>query len=127
MKKTLLIVDDSSDVTLTIKSSLDEDNGDYKVVIAESGEECLELLKKNFIPDAILLDIMLPGIDGLETYEKIRGNDKFSKVPVIFLTARTDQFIIEQGKFLGDDFIEKPFEIEDVKIRIERAIDRLNS
>jgi DNA-binding response OmpR family regulator len=124
MKKTLLVVDDSPDVTLTIKGLLEEETEEYEVIIAESGEDCLELLNKDFNPDAILLDIMLPGIDGLETYEKIRENDKWSNIPIIFLTARTDQFTVGQGRFLGDDFIEKPFEIDDVKIRIERAIER---
>ncbi len=124
MKKTLLVVDDSPDITLTIKGLLEEESGDYEVIVAESGEECLEILGKDFTPDAILLDIMLPGIDGLETYEKIRENDKWSNIPILFLTARTDQFTVGQGRFLGDDFIEKPFEIDDVKIRIERAIER---
>jgi DNA-binding response OmpR family regulator len=127
MKKTLLVVDDSPDVTTVIKSLLEQESGDYNVVIAESGEECLDLLKNNFLPDAILLDIMLPGIDGLETFELIRENDNWSKIPILFLTARTDQFTTGQGRFLGDDFIEKPFEIDDVKIRIERAIENLKS
>ncbi|MCX6666207.1 MAG: response regulator [Euryarchaeota archaeon] len=127
MKKTILLVDDNPDITLTIKGLLEGEREDFKVVIAESGEECLELLNKDILPDAILLDIMLPGIDGLETSECIRKNDKFSKIPILFITARNDQFIMEQGRFLGDDFIEKPFEIDDVIIRIERAIEKLAS
>ena len=78
MKKTLLVVDDSTDVTITIKGVLEEESGDYKVIIAESGEQCLEILNENKIPDAILLDIMLPGIDGMETYKRIKKNDKWS-------------------------------------------------
>jgi DNA-binding response OmpR family regulator len=124
MSVNLLVVDDSPDVTMTIKSILEEEGEGYTVTIAESGEECLELLNNDFIPDAILLDIMMPGIDGMETFEKIREKDKFSSIPVIFLTAKTDQFTESQGRFLGDDFIQKPFEIDDVKIRVERAIDR---
>jgi CheY-like chemotaxis protein len=127
MKKNLLVVDDSPDVTTVIKSLLEQESGDYNVVVTDSGEECLEILNGDFHPDAILLDIMLPGMDGLETFERIRQNDKFSKVPILFLTARTDQFTTGQGQFLGDDFIEKPFEIDDVKIRIERAIENLKS
>jgi len=123
MKKTILVVDDSPDITMTLKAVLEEETSDYKVVIAESGEECLKLLEGDFLPDAILMDIMMPGIDGMETYERIRENNKFSKVPVLFLTAKTDQFTEGAGRFLGDDFIKKPFDIEDVIIRIERAID----
>jgi len=125
MKKTLLVVDDSPDVTMTIKSLLEEEGDEYEVVISESGEDCLKLLNEGFSPDAILLDIMLPGIDGLETFENIRKNDRWSKIPILFLTARTDQFTTGQGQFLGDDFIQKPFVIDDVKIRIERAIENL--
>ena len=127
MKKTLLVVDDSPDVTFAIKALLEKDSGDYEVVISESGEDCLKMLDNDFVPDAILLDIMLPGMDGIETFEKLREFEKLSKVPIIFLTARTDQFTTSQGRYLGDDFIEKPFEIDDVKIRIERAIDNLKS
>lgn len=125
MKKTLLIVDDSPDITITIKILLEEETDEYEVVVAESGEDCLKLLEENFTPDAILLDIMLPGIDGLETFEQIRQKDGLSKVPVLFFTARTDNFTVGQGRYLGDDFIEKPFEIDDIKIRIERAIAKL--
>ncbi len=124
MKKNLLVVDDSPDITTTIKALLEDESGDYNVVIAESGEDCLKLLNSDLNPDAILLDIMLPGIDGLETFEKIKENNKWADIPIIFLTARTDQFTVGQGRFLGDDFIEKPFEIENVKVRIERAIER---
>ena len=124
MKITLLVVDDSHDITEAIKSLLEEESKDYKVVTAESGEECLKLLNENLNPDAILMDIMMPGMDGMEAYERIRENDKWSKIPVLFLTARTDQFAEGAGRFLGDDFIKKPFEIDDLKIRIERAIDR---
>ena len=124
MKKTILIVDDSPDITITVKGVLEEESGDYEVVIAESGEECLELLKGDFIPDAILMDIMMPGMDGMETYEHIKENDRWSNIPVLFLTAKTDQFTEGTGQFLGADFIKKPFEINDLIVRIERAIEQ---
>jgi len=120
MTKTLLVVDDSPDITITIKSVFEE-NKEYEVFTVESGEECLEFLKDHK-PDAILLDIMLPGIDGLETYEHIKENEQWSSIPVLFLTARTDHFTEGAGRFLGDDFIEKPFEMDDLKYRVEKAI-----
>ena len=123
MKKTILVVDDSPDITMTIQGLLEEESGDYKVVIAESGEECLKILNQDLNPDAILMDIMMPGMDGMETYEHIRENDKWSNIPVLFLTARTDQFTEGAGQNLGDDFIKKPFQIDDVIVRIERAIE----
>lgn len=127
MKKTILVVDDNPDITQSIKSLLEEGTTEYTVVIAQSGEECLELLTHELRPDAILLDIMLPGIDGLETCERIRNNGIFAKIPIIFLSARTDYFTVGQGRFIGDDFIEKPFEIDDVIRRIEQAIEKLTS
>jgi len=123
MKKTILVVDDSPDITMTIQGLLEEESGDYKVVIAESGEECLKILNQDLNPDAILMDIMMPGMDGMETYGHIRENDKWSNIPVLFLTARTDQFTEGAGQNLGDDFIKKPFQIDDVIVRIERAIE----
>ncbi|MFO7677986.1 MAG: response regulator [Thermoplasmatota archaeon] len=121
MKKKLLVVDDNQDVCITIKYIF-EANDEYEVFTVESGEECLDFLKTH-IPNAIILDIMLPGIDGLETYERIKENKDWSKIPVLFLTARDDNFIEGAGRFLGDDFIEKPFDTSDLKFRIERAIE----
>jgi len=123
MKKTILVVDDSPDITMTLQGLLEDESGDYKVVIAESGEECLKILNQDLNPDAILMDIMMPGMDGMETYEHIRENDKWSNIPVLFLTARTDHFTEGAGQNLGDDFIKKPFQIDDVIVRIERAIE----
>jgi CheY-like chemotaxis protein len=127
MKKTILVVDDNTDITQSIKNLLEEGTSEYTVVIAQSGEECLELLAHDLRPAAILLDIMLPGIDGLETCERIRKNGIFTKIPILFLSARTDYFTVGQGRFIGDDFIEKPFEIDDVIRRIEHAIEKLTS
>ena len=123
MKKTILVVDDSPDITMTLQGLLEEESGDYKVVIAESGEECLKILNQDLNPDAILMDIMMPGMDGMETYEHIRENDKWSNIPVLFLTARTDHFTEGAGQNFGDDFIKKPFQIDDVIVRIEQAIE----
>ena len=127
MKKTILVVDDNPDITQSIKILLEEGTNQYTVVIAQSGEECLELLTHDLRPDAILLDIMLPGIDGLETCDRIRKNGIFAKIPILFLSARTDYFTVGQGRFIGDDFIEKPFEIDDVIRCIEQAIEKFAS
>ena len=124
MKKTLLIVDDTPDITFTIKKLFEEVNEDYKVVISESGEDCLKLIKKEFTPDVIILDIMLPGIDGWETFEQIKKNEKWSKIPVIILTACSDDYTRETGRHLGNYFIEKPFEFEDLKNKVEKVISK---
>ena len=122
MKKTLLVVDDTPDITFTIKKLFEDLNGEYKVIISESGEDCLKLINEEFTPDVIILDIMLPGIDGWKTYGKIKKNDKWSKIPIIILTACTDDYTRGAGHHLGDYFIEKPFEFEDLKNKIEQVI-----
>jgi DNA-binding response OmpR family regulator len=127
MKKTLLVVDDSSDITFALKKLFEEELGEYKVLIADTGEKCLEILKNNSIPDAIILDIMLPGIDGWETYERIKKNDKWSNIPIVFLTARSDYFTMGAGRFLGEGYVEKPFEPHELIRRVEKAITKYHS
>ena len=117
----VMVVDDSWEVLLSVANSLKELDNNYEVITAESGMKCLELLEKE-IPDAILLDIMMPGMSGWEVYDKIRDNPKCEKIPILFLTARTDKLAENAGRFLGDDFIEKPFDPLDLKNRIEDAI-----
>ncbi len=127
MNKTLLVVDDSPDVTFALKKLFEDELGDYKVTVAETGEECLEILNNSTIPDAIILDIMLPGIDGWETYERIKKNEKWSKIPIIFLTARSDYFTMGAGRFLGEGYVEKPFEPHELIRRVEKAITKYHS
>ncbi len=123
MVKKIMIVDDNPDIILSIKSGLEVVAGDYKIIGAESGEKCLELLKTE-TPDLILLDIMMPEMSGWETFDKLKGNASWGKIPVVFLTARTDRVAKNAGGFLGDDYIEKPFEIAELKRRIDEITNR---
>ena len=120
--KTILIVDDNSDVIISLKNGLEDEPEKYRVISAQSGHQCLELLKHNQTPDIILLDIMMPEMSGWEVYDKLKEHTSWKNIPVMFLTARTDRIARNAGKFLGDDFIEKPFEISDVKSRIEKVL-----
>ena len=118
----IMVVDDSREVLFSVASSLRELDESYEVITAENGKKCLELLEEE-IPDAILLDIMMPGMSGWEVYDKIRSNPKWERIPILFLTARTDKVAEDAGKFLGEDYIEKPFDPIDLKKRIEKAIE----
>ena len=120
--KTILIVDDNADVIISLKSGLEEEPGKYQVIGAHSGHQCFELLKNNQIPDIILLDIMMPEMSGWEVYDKLKEDITWRNIPVMFLTARTDRIARNAGKFLGNDYIEKPFEISDIKSRIEKVL-----
>ena len=76
MVKKILIVDDDPGVRYTVKTGIESLDDNYKVIIAENGIQCLELLKNNQIPDLILLDIAMPEMSGWQTYDKIKENDK---------------------------------------------------
>ena len=117
--KTILVVDDNPDVITSLKTGLEDATQEYMIVGAENGQKCLELLKDNIIPDIILLDIMMPQMSGWEVFDRIKENPSWNTIPVVFLTARTDRIAKNAGGFLGDDYIEKPFEIVDLKNRIE--------
>ena len=122
MKK-IMMVDDEADLTNTFKILFEELQGNqYQFLKANSGLECLDLLKNNQIPDVILLDIKMPGISGWETYFRIKENLLWKKIPIIFLTARKDETARHTGSFLGEDFIEKPVELGELIYKIEKVI-----
>ena len=121
MAKKILVVDDNPDIIIAVKNGLESISNDYEVLGAESGMKCLEMLKTDN-PDLVLLDIMMPEMSGWETFDKIKGNQNWGNIPVIFLTARTDNVAKKAGGFLGDDYIEKPFKIDELINRIEQIL-----
>ena len=123
MKK-IMVVDDDPDQISTIKYVLESLNNQFEVIGANSGIQCLELLKKNQIPDLILLDIMMPEMSGWEVLNRIKDESSWKNIPVIFLTARTDKIAKDAGGFLGDDYIEKPFNREDLIKRIDDILNK---
>ena len=125
MTKKVMIVDDDMGVIYTVKHGIESSDKDYEIITVNSGEECLALLEDDQIPDLILLDIMMPGMSGWEAYQKIRANDAWKNIPVVFLSARTDRIAKEAGGFLGDDYIEKPFKVPELKARIDKILKKL--
>ena len=123
MKK-IMIVDDNPDIRSSIKYAL-EYNSDYEVICVESGSSCYELLKNNEIPDLIILDIMMPGMSGWMLSDRLRENSSWKEIPVIFLTARCDRFAEDLGRKLGEDYIKKPFDIKDLKQRIDEILKKV--
>jgi len=121
MTKKIMVVDDDPSVIYTVKHGLEALDPDFSIIGANSGEQCLKLLA-NEIPDVILLDIMMPGMTGWETINKIKQNDLWKNIPVIFLTARTDRIAKDAGAFLADGYIEKPFQIQDIKQSIDKVL-----
>ena len=121
MKK-IMVVDDEEDQLFTIKKTLEYAEKEYEVITLNNGNNCLQYLKNNEKPDLILLDIMMPEMTGWELYDKIKENDDWRDIPVVFLTARTDETAEKAGKFFGEDYIEKPFDSEDLIKRINQII-----
>ena len=106
-KKTIMVVDDNPDIITIIKTIL-EGKG-YNVISASSGPEVLNLLK-NQKPDLIILDIMMPEMDGLEVLTKLKGVTDTTAIPVILLTAKVQYEDVLGGYKLGADYyITKPF------------------
>jgi len=126
MVKNIMIVDDNPDLLFSVKAGLEDINPDFKIIEANSAKNCLNMLKNNNIPDLILLDIMMPDMDGWEMFDCLKENENWKNIPVIFLTARTDKVAENAGKFLAEDYIEKPFEIEVLQDRIEKVLGNKN-
>ena len=122
MKTIVLIVDDNKDILFAVKESLESDPA-YGVECAQSGIECLEKMK-SLKPDVILMDIMMPGMDGFEVVAKIKADEGAKNIPIMFLTAKTDKLSQGIGKAMSVEYIEKPFDPADLKERIEKIIKR---
>ena len=117
----VLVVDDNPDLIYSVKEGMAAIKAGYDVIGAESGKECLEMLKQT-TPDLILLDIMMPGMDGWDVCAKIKSNKNTEKIPIVFLTAKTDPFSERMGKLAAADYIEKPVDMKDLKKRIDIAL-----
>ena len=125
MKK-IMIVDDDKTILKTLKQSLEYMGEDYKVTCVSNSMQCLKLLEDNRIPDLIILDIMMPEMDGWETFKNLQENPLWKKIPVFFLTARTDDIANNAAKLLATDFIQKPYDIKDLKIRINKVFNKID-
>ena len=120
-KETILIVDDEEDIIELIKYNLK--NEGYSILTAESGEQAIKIAKQSR-PDLIVLDLMLPGMDGLEVTRYLRSNEETSDMPIVMLTAKGEESDIITGLELGaNDYISKPFSPKVLTARI-RAIFR---
>src|SRR6056297_2180479 len=105
--ETILIVDDEADILQLIKYNLEKEG--YRTICTTSGEHAL-IEAKRHVPDLIVLDLMLPGVDGIEVCTRIRATETTKTVPILMVTAKSDESDIITGLEVGaDDYITKPF------------------
>ncbi|MGF2037037.1 MAG: hybrid sensor histidine kinase/response regulator [Nostoc sp. CmiVER01] len=120
-KGIILIVDDNPANLQVLSSFLDQSS--FEVWAARSGERAIQRLENDDLPDLILLDIMMPGIDGFETCKQLKSNPRVQDIPVIFMTALSETADKIKGLQLGAvDYITKPFQHEEVLVRIENHL-----
>ncbi|MDZ7671628.1 MAG: response regulator transcription factor [Halanaerobiales bacterium] len=123
MKKRILVVDDEKNIRELLKFNLE--NEGYDIVEAKDGKEALEKVKENI--DLVVLDLMLPEIDGLNVCKKIRNDDKLGDLPIIMLTAKSEDIDRIIGLELGaDDYVTKPFNTRELIARIKALLRRIS-
>jgi DNA-binding response OmpR family regulator len=117
----VVIAEDERDIQDLIRHTLE--SADYVVEAYTAGDDCWERLQEGEVPDLVLLDIMLPGMDGLEVLERIRNDDRLADVSVVFLTGRRREDDVVAGfEAEVDDYITKPFSPKELRARLERLV-----
>ena len=121
MKKKILIVDDEPNIVMTLEYTFKKQ--DFEVYIARDASEALHILENN-IPDIVLLDIMMPDVDGYQTLKYIKEQDSLKNTKVVFLTAKNKVSDIEKGLKLGaDKYLTKPFSVKKI---VSEVLELLN-
>jgi DNA-binding response OmpR family regulator len=119
----ILVVDDDRDVAQSIEMALRRH--DFRVTLAYSGVEALKTLRR-YRPDLVVLDVMMPGMSGFEVCRRMRAEPPLADLPVIFLTARSQaRDRIEGFKAGADDYVSKPFILEELLLRVRAILRRV--
>lgn len=120
MKKRILVVDDEVPLVRLVKVKLESHH--YEVLTAHDGQEGLEKARREK-PDLIILDIMLPKMNGYEICQLLKFDEKYSKIPVVMLTAKVQEEDKALGKETGaDEYMTKPFDMNDLLAVIEKCL-----
>jgi two-component system phosphate regulon response regulator PhoB len=118
----ILIVEDDPDIRELLRFNLEK--AGYNLFLAEDGEKALTQARKHS-PDIILLDLMLPGVDGLEVCRTLKQDPELQRIPVMMVTAKGEEMDRVVGLELGaDDYVVKPFSLREVVLRIRKILDR---
>ena len=122
MPKEILIVDDEPGIVVPVQFLMEQQG--YNVMTAERGEDALDLIYQ-YKPDLVLLDIMLPGIDGYEVCEIVRLNPDYRNVKIVFFTAKGRETEIAKGLALGADaYITKPYSNVELVAKVKELLEK---
>ncbi len=120
--ETVLVIEDEEDILELIRYNLDREG--YRVVCAESGEKGLEIARRQR-PDLLLLDLMLPGLDGLEVCKRLKTDSAAASLPIVMVTARGEEADVVTGLELGaEDYVTKPFSPRVLVARVRAVLRR---
>ncbi|MDD4464154.1 MAG: response regulator transcription factor [Desulfobacterales bacterium] len=121
-KEKILVVDDEEDIVELVRYNLSREG--YQTLSAETGEKALRLARTEK-PDLVVLDLMLPGMDGLEVTRAMKGDAELRRIPIVMLTAKGEEPDIVAGLEMGaDDYIVKPFSTKILVARVRAALRR---
>ncbi len=121
-KKKILVVDDEVDLVKTIQFALELEG--YKVLVSYNGEDALNQARKEN-PDLILLDIMLPKLDGYKVCRLLKFDEQYKHIPILMMTAKTQEKDKLMGKETGaNEYITKPFDMEELMGKIKKYLNQ---
>jgi len=118
MPKRVMVVDDEEDIRTSVGQVLEICG--YEVIKAENGSDCLKQLEQGR-PDLVILDIMMPGMSGWDVAARMKENEKWNTVPIVFLTAKGDDMSIGMGGLASEEYIVKPFDV----VKLMECVDRI--
>ena len=123
MSANIFLVEDEKPIITLLQYNLEKEG--YKVNFAETGEEAIQNIKKN-IPDLIILDWMLPDFSGIEVCKQIKKINKLKSIPVLMLTAKSEEEDKVRGFESGvDDYVTKPFSYKEILLRVKSLLKRI--
>lgn len=118
----IMVVDDNPEIRETVQDQLNTMDPSWTVRCAASGTDCLHMLRSKKA-DLIIMDIMMPEMDGWDAVAAIRRDETLREIPVVFLSAKTDDFSKGLGAAIAHDYVEKPYRMVDLYRRIKKALD----
>ena len=120
MTKKVLIVDDEPNIVISLEFLMNQ--AGYQVEIARNGEDALDLIA-SFLPDLVLLDVMLPRVDGFDVCQRVRENAEWDQIRIVMLTAKGREVEVAKGLALGANaYITKPFSTKELAAKVAEML-----